>query len=103
MIRKRYRSRQRHCIALCRAGGEVARGYNTADDMYARDRADTKGALLRKGVWCSDSKIVKWEKRVSVKRIDQVDIFFDGELVRRTGETRLTGKLRWLRGRNRKS
>lgn len=90
----------RHCIALCRKGGEAVGKHNdTAEAARWRALQDAKGAVMREGVYCTDGRIIPWQKRRALYgRTDQVEIVYDGKVHRTTGETLLRNKLRWLRG-----
>mgnify|MGYP001570603968 FL=1 len=83
----------------CAKGGRVCRGYETADDVRQRAMLDAKGMVLREGVTYSADGAHPWQKRRALHgRTDQVELVYDNQVIRTTGETLLRNKLRWLRG-----
>lgn len=87
--------------AACVKGGSRVRGYETADDVRERALKDAKGMILREGMsYRIDYPEGKpWQKRRALSgRTNQVEIVFNGEIVKTTGETLLTGQWAFLRG-----
>jgi len=87
--------------ADCVKGGSVCRGWETEDEARLRALADAKGLVLRSGMsYRAEYPNGKpWQKRRALEgRTNQVEIVFDGRVVLTTGESRLRGRWRFLRG-----
>lgn len=86
----------------CVKGGSVCRGYETEEDARQRALIDAKGLVLRFGMSyrAEHPEGKPWEKRRALNgRTDQVEILFGGKVVIRTGESKLRGKLKFLKGK----
>ena len=97
------KNRRGYTRAACIKVGRACKGYETEDDIRQLALINAKGLTLRNGVTYSTEHPdgLPWCKRRSIDgRVDQIEIVLDGKIYRTTGESRLTGKLGWLRGRN---
>ncbi len=90
--RSRFNKRQ------CSNGGKVCRGYDTAEDARTRALLDEKGTILREGVTYDSAGAHPWCKRRSLAgRTDQIELVYEGRVIKTTGDTLLRNRLRWLR------
>lgn len=95
----RHSTRHRFTRVQCIKGGSVCRGYETADDARCRALQAAKGMVLREGVTYDSSGAHPWCKRRALHgRTDQIELVYEGRVIRTTGETLLRNRLRWLRG-----
>jgi len=84
--------------AQCVKGGSVCRGFETADDARGRALLDAKGLILREGITYDAHGAHPWQKRRAIAgRIDQVELVYDGRVIKTTGESLLRNRLHWLR------
>lgn len=85
----------------CSRGGSVCRGYETEEEHRQRQLIDAKGDVLKTGMSYTaefpDGR--PWQKRRAlIGRVNQIDVLLDGCVVLTTGESKLRGHNKFLRG-----